>query len=129
MLVVKEGMGSPVHHSSLFCSVRGYIGVVSREIISKVKVARKMRMLIIVTKFRRARDFHSGPVVESLSSYAGGAGSISDQGTKLPCATVLCLITMLYPTLCDPMHCSPPGSSVRGNSPGKNTGVGCLALL
>ena len=26
------------------------------------------------------------------------------------------------PTLCDPMDCSPPGSSVRGDSPGKNTG-------
>ena len=31
------------------------------------------------------------------------------------------------PTLCDPMDCSPPGSSVH--SPGKNTGVGCHALL
>ena len=30
-------------------------------------------------------------------------------------------------TLCDPMDCSPPGSSVHGNSPGKNTGVGCHA--
>ena len=25
--------------------------------------------------------------------------------------------------------CSPPGSSVHGDSPGKNTGVGCHALL
>ena len=33
------------------------------------------------------------------------------------------------PTCCDPMHCSPPGSSVLGDSPGKNTGVGCQALL
>ena len=33
------------------------------------------------------------------------------------------------PTLCDPMDCSPPGSSVHGNSPGKNTGVGCHAFL
>ena len=31
--------------------------------------------------------------------------------------------------LCDPIDCSPPGSSVHGNSPGKNTGVGCGALL
>ena len=29
------------------------------------------------------------------------------------------------PTLCDPMDCSPPGSSVHGIFPGKNTGVGC----
>ena len=35
----------------------------------------------------------------------------------------LCLI------LCDPMDCSLPGSSVNGDSPGKNTGVGCHALL
>ena len=27
------------------------------------------------------------------------------------------------------MDCSPPGSSVHGDSPGKNTGVGCYALL
>ena len=33
------------------------------------------------------------------------------------------------PTLCDPIDCSPPGSSVHGDSLGKNTGVGCHALL
>ena len=33
------------------------------------------------------------------------------------------------PTLCDPMDYTPPGSSVHGDSPGKNTGVGCHALL
>ena len=31
--------------------------------------------------------------------------------------------------LCNPMECSPPGSSVHGDSPGENTGVGCCALL
>ena len=33
------------------------------------------------------------------------------------------------PTLWEPMACSPPGSSVHGNSPGKNTGVGSHFLL
>ena len=33
------------------------------------------------------------------------------------------------PTLCDPVDGSPPGSSVPGNSPAKNTGGGCHALL
>ena len=28
-----------------------------------------------------------------------------------------------------PMDCSTPGSSVHGDSPGKNTGVGCHAFL
>ena len=31
--------------------------------------------------------------------------------------------------LCDHIDCSPPGSSVHGDSPGKNTGMGCHALL
>ena len=42
---------------------------------------------------------------------------------------VLCLATRSCPTLCDPMDYSLPGSSVLGDSPGKNTGVGCHALL
>ena len=32
-------------------------------------------------------------------------------------------------TLGDPMDWSPPGSSVHGDSPGKNTGVDCHFLL
>ena len=42
---------------------------------------------------------------------------------------LLGLVAQLCPTLCNPMDCSPPGSSVPGDSPGKNTGVGCHALL
>ena len=42
---------------------------------------------------------------------------------------MLCLVAQLCPTLCYPMDCSPPDSSVHGDSPGKNTGVGCHALL
>ena len=39
------------------------------------------------------------------------------------------LVTQSCLTLCDPMGCSPPGSSVQGDPPGKNTGVGCHFLL
>ena len=39
------------------------------------------------------------------------------------------LVAQLCLTLCNPMDCSLPGFSVRGDSPGKNTGVGCQALL
>ena len=38
-------------------------------------------------------------------------------------AGVLCLVTQSCPALCDSMDCSPPGSSIRGDSPGNNTGV------
>ena len=41
----------------------------------------------------------------------------------------MCLVTQFCPTLCHPMDCSPTGSSVHRDSPGKNTGVGCHALL
>ena len=40
-----------------------------------------------------------------------------------------CLVAQSCPTLCNPMDCSLPGSSVHGDFPGKNTGVGCHALL
>ena len=61
------------------------------------------------------------------------------------CCTVLVRVGTLYfflileeiesevaqtcPTLCDPMDCSPPASSVHGDSPGKNTGMGYHFLL
>ena len=44
---------------------------------------------------------------------------------------VLCsyLVTQSCLTLYNSMDCSLPGSSIHGDSPGKNTGVGCHALL
>ena len=42
--------------------------------------------------------------------------------------SVLCWVTQSCPSLCDPMDCSPPVSSVQGDSPGKKTGMGCHAL-
>ena len=39
------------------------------------------------------------------------------------------LVTQLCLTLCDPMNCSLPGSSIHGNFPRKTTGVGCHFLL
>ena len=41
----------------------------------------------------------------------------------------MCLVTQSCPTLCDRMDWSPPGFSVHGDSPGKNTGVDCHAHL
>ena len=34
-----------------------------------------------------------------------------------------------FPTLCNPIDGSPPGSPIPGDSPGENTGVGCRFLL
>ena len=43
----------------------------------------------------------------------------------------LCMCACMHSTdwLCDPVDCSPPGSSVHGILPGKNTGVGCHLFL
>ena len=40
-----------------------------------------------------------------------------------------CVLSHLRRTLCDSVDSSPPGSSVHGDSPGKNPGVGCHVLL
>ena len=45
-------------------------------------------------------------------------------GISLLNSFVLCLAAQLCPILCDPVDCSPPGSSIHGGSSGKNTGVG-----
>ena len=39
------------------------------------------------------------------------------------------LVAQSCPTLCDSVDCSSPGCSVHGDSPGKNTGMRCHALL
>ena len=41
----------------------------------------------------------------------------------------LCLVAQSCLSLCSPMDCSLPGSSLHGYSPGKNIGVDCHALL
>ena len=47
--------------------------------------------------------------------------------TLLP-SEVLCSRLLMFSSL-QPHGCSPPYTSVHGDSPGRNTGVGCHALL
>ena len=51
-------------------------------------------------------------------------GNISFSWAMLSCAQFLHSVWFFA----TPMDCSPPGSSVHGDSPGKNTGVGCHGL-
>ena len=46
------------------------------------------------------------------------------QSNLCPCAVCVCLVTQSCPNLCNTLDCSPPDSSVHGDSQGKNTGVG-----
>ena len=50
---------------------------------------------------------------------------LGDWETEMDKYTLCCAKSLQScPTLCDPMDCSPPGSAVHGDSPGKNTGLG-----
>ena len=60
----------------------------------------------------------------NISSYSGNVSLLLHSGLQL---IVLCCV-QLYLTLWDTMDYSPPGSSVYGIFPGKNTGMGFHAL-
>ena len=59
----------------------------------------------------------------------GSDGYVHHLGVMVLWVYVLCLVAQLCLTLYDPMEYSPPGSSVYGDSLGKNAGVGCHAVL
>ena len=73
----------------------------------------------------------SDPGTEPASpALTGGFFTTEPPGKPLiPVCVVLCLEAQSFPTLCDSIDCSPPGSSAQRDSPGKNTGVGCHALF
>ena len=76
-------------------------------------------------KGRRAMGKKHNTIISLLSKFhkVRGSGELAMVGANSGLVTKLCL------TLYDPMDCSPPGSSIHGMSPGKNTGMGCLFLL
>ena len=60
----------------------------------------------------------------------GGFSHSRPKGEVFPSPPLrVCVCARVCLTLYDPMDCSPPGFSVRGDSPGKNAGVGCHAFL
>ena len=76
------------------------------------------RSAISFVLFTKKQSDHREEKVTCLRSF-------SHQVTK--CA--VCLVAQSCLTLHNPRDCSPPGSFVHGDSPGKNTGVGCQAFL
>jgi len=61
----------------------------------------KSSLSIFVSSFKKVSG---GPVVKTMSSNAGGAGLMSDQGTEAPSVLVLVILSCL--TLCHPMDCT-----------------------
>ena len=73
-------------------------------------------------------------ILESLVGWEGSKLEIKPihMGALLNSLHFKCVCVCLVAQsvqLCDPKGCSPPGSSVHGDSPGKNPGVGCHGLL
>ena len=93
------------------------------------------------------KDFPGGPVAKTLPSQCRGHGFDPWSGNKDYCMLhrqgppkkaestppakkeVLAKSLQLCPTLCHPMNCSPTRLLFPWDSPGKNTGMGCRALL
>ena len=75
-------------------------------------------------RLRSFKDFSGGPVGKTSPSNAGDVGSIPGWGAKITHALgpkpqnmkvkIEREVAQLYSTLCDPMGCSPPASSVHG---------------
>jgi len=64
-----------------------------------------------------------GPQESSL------APQLESINSSAPSQPPMFLVAQSCLTLCNPMDCSQPGFCVHKDSPGKNTGVGCLDLL
>ena len=60
---------------------------------------------------------------------AGLEGRWFFRGSECQVKLHACSVTQLCLTLCNPMNCNPPASSVLWDFPGKNTGVSCQFLL
>ena len=66
----------------------------------------------------------------SLAGYSAQGCKESDMTERLSTVAAAAAKSLqLCLTLCEPINCSLPGSSVHGDSLDKNTGVGCRAFL
>ena len=67
------------------------------------------------------------PAIKPFPALASGFFTTEPQGKPICECAVLCLVTQLCQTLCDPINSGPQGSSVRGDSSGKEywSGLPC----
>ena len=96
------------------------------------KATRKLASDLKVQKTRPSKSLkwcvERGVFGLELPVFNNGLRGCSDMlSCYPPCASLLSCSVL--PDSFNPMDCSLPGSSVRGNSPGRNIGVGCHFLL
>ena len=105
-----------------------------RQVLAEANVW-PLRQMHPLCSNKGKREINAGSCRQENSDYSKHSAKQSRQpSAKVPITLILsvillCLVAQSCPTLCNPMDCSPPGSSAHGGSPGKNTGVGCHFLF
>ena len=90
---------------------------------NKIETAKAVDFSLFFGEIDKHRESPGGPAVRAPCFHRQGP-----RPNPWPRNLYSYLATQLCPTLYDPMGCSPPGSSVHRDSPGKNTGAGCQAV-
>ena len=88
-----------------------------------------MRCHSLLQRIFPTRDWKHVSCVRALTGELFTTSTTWEAPQRIMYCVVLFLVAQSYLTLCNPMDCSQPGFSVHGDSPGKNTWVGCHALL
>ena len=123
MLLLRRGwealLGVTEPEDRAQCITQVYLRTLALPSLERERVKASGGTIPKILIFNIGCSLHSAP--PSMGSFATGISS---------CPMCVCNAKslQLYQTLCDTMDCSPP-SSCPWDSPGKNTGVGCHALL
>ena len=133
--LIKKGLSSMKRH--------GWIYI----LISKRDQSEKLHYSVIPIIWHSGKDKPTYRDYKQISGFQGAkdeeeGGWIGETYRFLRSETILhntimvnirhcavCLVVQSRPALCDHMNCTLPASSVLGYCPGKNTRVGCHALL
>jgi len=92
-------------------------------------VLERLRIFLLLRDTKHGPQINPNPGIK-FESPALQADSLPSEPPGKPNKLCVCvLVAQSCLPLCGLMDCSPPGSSVHGNTAGKNTGVGCHSLL
>ena len=104
-------------------------GVERLPILRVVGTSGTKRKLLKVSSKLKEASYQKRPEDAVRDAADGLAGALNSLPQEEVTFIQRCVCVSRSATLCDPRDCSPPGSSVHGDSQGRNTGVGCHSLL
>ena len=89
-----------------------FVGEITSQVLIFIKKFLYEPLLSDIFKNTPETEFPGSPMVKTLPSNSGAAGSISGRGAKI--GHVLCSVAQLCLIFCSPMDCSPPACSAHG---------------